>query len=117
LGPGGVARRIGLTVVWLLLLAGCAAGAKGPNLDRALPGMPEASIREKIAGHQDWGNRLTPGQLDLLASYLHEVAGATPGAGPSVPTGGPIPAEPPGLVLWRANACGTCHALAAAGGG
>jgi hypothetical protein len=116
LGPGDVPRRIGGSALCLLLLAGCAAGAKGPNLDRAVAGMPEASIRAQIAGHQDWGSRLTPDQLDQLAAYLHEVAGATRGPGESAPTGSPFGTEPPGLVLWRASGCGSCHVLTAAGG-
>jgi hypothetical protein len=72
--------------------------------------MPQASIRAQIAGHQDWGTRLTPEQLDELAAYVGDVAGRGVAAAPSGSA-----AVPPGLALWRANGCGSCHVLAAAG--
>lgn len=106
-----IQRTVGGAAIGLLLVAGCATQAKGPNLDRAVMAMPKASIRAEIAGHQGWGERLTAQELDSLAAYIEQVAGQSPAL--PAPTGG---RAAQGLTLWRANACGSCHVLAAAAG-
>jgi hypothetical protein len=90
---------IGLLV---LIVAACSA----PNLDDTVGGEPASSIRERIADHGAWDETLSGEQLDQVAGLIAEYAGKAEG-GQAV--GGP------GLAVWKANDCGSCHALAAAG--
>jgi hypothetical protein len=87
-----------------LILAACSA----PNLDETVVGEPASSIREGIADHGQWDEALSDEQLDHVAGFIAEYAGAA--------QGGPA-AGAPGLKVWTDHACGTCHALAAAGPG
>jgi len=99
------ARRRGLIVLLALTMAACAA----PNLDQTVAGEPASTIRERIVDHGTWNETLSNAQLDQLAGFIAEYAGAAEVGGEAV--------EAPGLVVWKANECGSCHALAAAGSG
>lgn len=83
-----------------ILLAAC-SGA--PNLDEALPGQSEAAVRDAVAGHLGWDEKLSDAELDQVATFLVTYAGSDT----------PPPAADPGLTVWRANDCARCHTLAA----
>ena len=91
-------------VVGLLVgtLAGCGGG---PNLDKAVASDSPTSIRELIVGHRHWGEKLSAEQLDDLAAFIAEHAGQA----------GVADQAEPGLVIWKASDCGSCHVLAASG--
>jgi hypothetical protein len=101
-----VVAAIGL----LLVAATACASTKGPDLDKAVVGEPAAAIRQQIAGHQDWGSRLSSHELDALAMFLQD------NAGHPVASGGSALAEA-GRTLWKSSGCASCHTLAAGGGG
>jgi hypothetical protein len=96
-------RTFAATLV-ALVLAAC-SGA--PNLDEAAPGMTTDAIRSAVADHLSWGEKLTAQQLDDVATFIAEYAGDAAGT---------PPANDPGLTVWRANDCGSCHTLAAGEG-
>lgn len=78
------------------------------QLDETVAGEPAGSIRERIVDHGDWGEALSDEQLDQLAGFIAEYAGAADGG---------QAATTPGLTVWKADECGSCHSLAAAGPG
>ena len=84
----------------VVILAGCGGG---PNLDKAVAGDSASSIRDHIVSHQDWGKRLSSGELDQVAAFIARYAGKT----------GSVDQDDPGLVIWNANGCAACHVLAA----
>lgn len=88
----------------VLTLAACSA----PNLDETVAGEPAGSIRERIVDHGNFGETLSEEQLDQLAGFIAEYAGAADGG---------QAATTPGFAIWKANECGSCHSLAAAGSG
>lgn len=92
------------TVAPLLLAFVVTACSGAPNLDEEVPGTVEPAVRAAVAGHLDWGEKLSATQLDDVARFLVSYAGGT--AQP--------PAADPGLYVWRANDCARCHVLAAA---
>lgn len=92
---------VGLLVV---MLAGCGGG---PNLDKAVAGESASSIREHIVGHRHWGEKLSSEQLDQVAAFIAENTGHD----------GVVAQGELGLAIWKANGCGSCHALAAGGDG
>ena len=96
---GAVLRRV---LAGLLVLSVAACGG-GPNLDERAAGDSAASIRAHIVAHKDWGEKLSAGQLDQLATFIAEYAGHD----------GIAEQDDPGLALWKANGCGACHVLAA----
>ena len=88
----------------VLMLAACSA----PNLDETVAGEPAGAIRERIVDHGNWGETVSAEQLDQLAGFIAEYAGAADSG---------QAATAPGLTVWKANECGSCHSLAAAGSG
>lgn len=86
----------------VVTLAACSA----PNLDQTVAGQPADSIRERIIDHGNWGETLSAEELDQLAGFIAEYAGDADGG---------QAATAPGLTVWKANECGSCHTLAAAG--
>ena len=88
----------------VLTLAACSA----PNLDETAVGEPAGSIRVRIVDHGKWGETLTDEQLDQLAGFIAEYAGANDFE---------QAATAPGWAIWKANECGSCHSLAAGGSG
>jgi hypothetical protein len=93
--------RRGVIALLAVILAACAA----PNLDKSVAGESATSVRERIVDHGDWKKTLSEEQLDQLAAFIAEYAGAADG----------VRAQgAPGLAVWQANDCGACHALAAA---
>ena len=103
-GRSSNAVRLRMLGPLLLVLAGCTA----PNLDETVAGDPAGSIRERIVDHGNWGETLSEEQLDQLAGFIAEYAGATDVA---------QAATAPGLTVWKASECGSCHSLQAAGTG
>jgi hypothetical protein len=96
-------RRV-LAGLLAVTVAGCGGG---PNLDKAVAGESAAVIRERIVAHQHWGEKLSAEQLDQVAAFVASYAGRDGVADP----------VDPGLAIWKANGCGSCHVLAAAGDG
>lgn len=92
------------TLPVILLGAALAACSGAPNLDKAAPGMTTDAIRTAITHHMSWGEKLSAEQIGDVTTFIAEYAGAN-AATP--------PAGDPGLIVWQANDCGSCHTLAA----
>jgi hypothetical protein len=93
-----IAVLVVLAVVASFVLPGA------PNLDETVAGDSASSIRERIASHRDWDEKLSPEELDQLAGFIAKYASR--GADRQAASG-------PWLTVWRANNCGSCHTLAA----
>ena len=102
LGREGTLKR-GLAGLLVVTLAACVVA---PDLDESVVGESATSIRERIVDHGDWGRRLTDEQLDQLAAFIAEYAGAAEGTNAE---------GAPGWAIWRAEDCGSCHSLAVGG--
>ncbi len=94
------------------LKAAGAAGAVGPDLDDVIPGQSAAEVKESIVDPsakltpeysdvmpQDFGERISPQELDALVRFLLEVLGpagrqAEVGAGPATAIRPPSPQSP-----------------------
>ena len=94
---------------WLIgLLALAVAACSAPNLDETVAGKSEDTIRQLIVDHGPWKETMSDEQLDQVAGFIADYAG-TAESGEA--------AGAPGLAIWKANECGSCHTLAATGPG